>query len=269
MALLAFTLVVALALWVGRIIARSVGEAARAAVAVGEGRPLPPSGTPVAEVNTLMEELRETAAKRQAAEDFLRDSEWRLQLALTAAQLGSWQHDPVRHMLSGDARAKELFDFAGDKMATEELMARVHPEDANRVSTTFRESIGLDPKRSVTEFRLQRRNGEYRWLETLGLAHFDGSGDERRALTVVGTVADITGRKELEEERRARAEKEHLLMREMNHRAKNMLSVVDAIAHQTATSGDGRGRRAVTANMLPASAVRDRGHLFRRLIVQR
>jgi two-component sensor histidine kinase len=74
MALLAFTLVVALALWVGRIIASSVGHAARAAVALGEGRPLAPSGTPVAEVNTLMAELRETAAKRQAAEDFLRDS---------------------------------------------------------------------------------------------------------------------------------------------------------------------------------------------------
>jgi hypothetical protein len=50
MALLAFVLVVALALWVGRIIARSVGHAARAAVALGEGRTLPPSGTPVAEV---------------------------------------------------------------------------------------------------------------------------------------------------------------------------------------------------------------------------
>jgi two-component sensor histidine kinase len=37
-----------------------------------------------------------------------------------------------------------------------------------------------------------------------------------------------------EEERKERAEREHLLMREVNHRAKNMLSVVDAIAHQTA-----------------------------------
>src|SRR5262249_52752651 len=36
-------------------------------------------------------------------------------------------------------------------------------------------------------------------------------------------------------ERREREEKEHLLMREINHRAKNMLSVVHAIAHQTAT----------------------------------
>jgi two-component sensor histidine kinase len=43
-----------------------------------------------------------------------------------------------------------------------------------------------------------------------------------------GTIQDITERKE-------REEKEHLLMREINHRAKNMLSVVDAIAHQTAT----------------------------------
>jgi two-component sensor histidine kinase len=33
----------------------------------------------------------------------------------------------------------------------------------------------------------------------------------------------------------AREEREHLLMREINHRAKNMLSVVDAIARQTAT----------------------------------
>jgi PAS domain S-box-containing protein len=39
---------------------------------------------------------------------------------------------------------------------------------------------------------------------------------------------DITERKE-------REEREHLLMREINHRAKNMLSVVDAIARQTAT----------------------------------
>src|SRR5262249_51541379 len=46
--------------------------------------------------------------------------------------------------------------------------------------------------------------------------------------TMVGTAQDITERKE-------REEKEHLLMREINHRAKNMLSVVDAIAHQTAT----------------------------------
>jgi two-component sensor histidine kinase len=67
-----------------------------------------------------------------------------------------------------------------------------------------------------------------RWVETLGLAYFEGTADEQQAVSFVGTLADITERKE-------REEKEHLLMREINHRAKNMLSVVDAIAHQTAT----------------------------------
>jgi PAS domain S-box-containing protein len=39
-------------------------------------------------------------------------------------------------------------------------------------------------------------------------------------------------------ERKEREEREHLLMREVNHRAKNMLSVVDAIARQTASRDD-------------------------------
>jgi two-component sensor histidine kinase len=65
-------------------------------------------------------------------------------------------------------------------------------------------------------------------VEAHGLAKFESAGPERRVASFVGTVADIT-------ERKQREEQVHLLMREVNHRAKNMLSVVDAIAHQTAT----------------------------------
>ena len=64
-------------------------------------------------------------------------------------------------------------------------------------------------------------------MESHGLAYFAGAGPERRVVSFGGTVRDITERKD-------REEKEHLLMREINHRAKNMLSVVDSIAHQTA-----------------------------------
>jgi hypothetical protein len=68
MALLAFTLVVGLALWLGRVIARSVGHAAHTAIVWGEGGPLSLNGTPVAEINTLMAELRTSAARRQTSE---------------------------------------------------------------------------------------------------------------------------------------------------------------------------------------------------------
>jgi two-component sensor histidine kinase len=105
----------------------------------------------------------------------------------------------------------------------------VHPDDAEGVWAALR--TALDPvqaKRSPTQFRLQRGDGTVRWMETQGLAHLEGAGRERRVVSFSGTVQDVTERKEQQE-------RERLLMREVSHRAKNMLSVVNAIVHQTAT----------------------------------
>src|SRR5262249_24337302 len=84
-----------------------------------------------------------------------------------------------------------------------------------------------NPKRSPREYRVQRRGGEVRWAEVNWLAHFDSTWSEPRTTSVVGVVQDITERKE-------REERERLLVREVNHRAKNMLSLVQAIARQIA-----------------------------------
>jgi PAS domain S-box-containing protein len=228
-ALAAFALVVALASWLGRLIARSVGHAARAATTLGKGGPLPSGDTPVAEVDTLMAELRGAAARRQAAEDLLRDSKDRLQLALNAARLGWWQYDPGRGVVSWDMRSKEILGIGEDGTALEEVMKLVHPNDAERVRTAFETARDpSDPKPYAFAFQVQRGDGEVRYAEVHWLAYFEGAGRERRAASVVGIVADVT-------ERNEREERERLLMREINHRAKNMLSVVDAIAHQTAT----------------------------------
>jgi PAS domain S-box-containing protein len=229
MALLAIALVVASALWLGRVIARSVGHAARAATALGEGGPMPLSGTPIAEVDTLMAELREAAARRQAAEDLLRHSKDRLQLALNAAELGWWQYDPLHRVILVDTRLKEIFDFTSHEPSIEEFMKRVHPDDAERVWADREAALDpVDPKPYAHEYRIQRRDGEVRWVETHGLAYFEGAEHERRLASFVGTAEDVSERKE-------REEKVYLLMREVSHRAKNMLSVVHAIAHQTAS----------------------------------
>jgi PAS domain S-box-containing protein len=166
---------------------------------------------------------------RKHAEQELQASKDRLQLAFDATQLGWWQHDLLRGIGSGDARFKEIFDVTADEISIEDLMKRVHPDDAERFWADRQASLDpANPKRTVSEFRIRRRNGEVRWVEAHRLAYIEGAGPERRAVSFGGTVQDITERKE-------REEKEHLLMREINHRAKNMLSVVDAIAHQTAS----------------------------------
>ena len=167
--------------------------------------------------------------EREQDERAGRASKDRLQLALNAAQLGSWEYDPLTRRVAGDARCQEIFDVAKNEAPIEELLNPVHPDDVERLWAAIAASLDpVDPQRSATAFRLRRRNGEVRWVETLGLAYFEGAGHERRPVSMVGTAQDITERKE-------REERERLLMREINHRAKNMLSVVDAIAHQTAT----------------------------------
>ncbi len=155
-----------------------------------------------------------------------KESKDRLQLALDAAQLGWWQYDPRRRVVAGDTRFKEIFDVASDEVPiVEEIMKRVHPDDAERVLANIQAALDpADPKQYADEYRVQRNDGAVRWLEAHGLAYFKGA--ERRATSAVGTIADITQRKEQEE-------KLHLLVREVNHRARNMLGVVDAIARQS------------------------------------
>ena len=170
------------------------------------------------------------AIQREQAAQTIQASRDRLQFTLDMAKLGSWQYDPRRRVLKGDTRFKEIFDVTTDEMPIEDLKKLVHPDDAERFWADREASIDLaDPMRSLShEYRVQRRNGEVRWVAVRWFAYFDGDPCERGAASVVGSVHDITKRKR-------RKERERLLMSEINHRAKNLLSVVDAIAHQTAT----------------------------------
>jgi PAS domain S-box-containing protein len=171
--------------------------------------------------------IQDLSGRKQAERD-LQVSKDRLQLAFDATQLGWWQYDPIRSMGRVDTRAQEIFDIAADGATVEEFIKRVHPDDVERVWTSM--LAAFDPanlKPLSIEYRVRHGDGKVRWVENHGLAYFEGAGRERRAVSLVGTVQDITERKE-------REEKEHLLMREVNHRAKNMLSVVQVIAHQTA-----------------------------------
>jgi PAS domain S-box-containing protein len=197
-ALLAIALVAASAFWLGRTTTRSVGHAARTAVALGEGGPMPVSETPVAEVDTLMAELREAAARRQAAEHDLQASKDQLQLAFDATKLGWWRYDPLRDVGSGDARFKVIFDVIADEVSIEDLMKRVHPYDVERFWAN--RQAALDPVNPTPyvhhEYRVRRRDGTVRWVEANALAYFEGAGAERRAVSLGGTVQDITERKE-------------------------------------------------------------------------
>ena len=178
--------------------------------------------------NVILITVMRYAIERKRDEQALQASKDRLQFALDAALLGWWQYDPHRRVISVDTRFREIFDVATDEMPVEEIKKLVHPDDAERLWADHQASLDpANPKRSPHEYRVQRRGSKVRWAEVHWLAHFDVARHEPGCTGVVGVVQDITERKE-------REERERLLMREVNHRAKNILSLVHAIARQTA-----------------------------------
>ena len=132
--------------------------------------------------------------------------------------------DAAGRMVFLSHTAERLLGYPIADRRGKSIFEDLHPDDVARV-WAIREA-GFHPAAPEHEYRIQRRDGGVRWVESRRLSYFEGTGRERR-LVRFGTIGDITERKQQEE-------REHLLMREVSHRAKNMLNVVDSIARQTA-----------------------------------
>jgi two-component sensor histidine kinase/CheY-like chemotaxis protein len=76
-----------------------------------------------------------------------------------------------------------------------------------------------------TEFRVHRPNGEVRWCTATAVATAD---DKNRIVRISGVTTDIT-------ERRRTEERQAFLAREVDHRARNVLAVVQSILRLTKT----------------------------------
>lgn len=124
----------------------------------------------------------------------------RLQIALSASQQGVWDYDLVSGLMTYSDRAKEIYGVPADQPVTfEQIRDATHPEDLPVTLAQFERAI--DPKvrdRSSYEYRIVLPDGTVRWTAAFGEALFAGSGSERRPVRYVGTIQDITGRKNAE-----------------------------------------------------------------------
>jgi PAS domain S-box-containing protein len=182
------------------------GLAAEAAVAIDNAQLL----------NALQRELEH----RRTAEADLAESEARLRLATQAANIGTWDFDPLSGELRWDATCKEFFGLSPDAEVTYEsaFLAGLHPED--RASADAEVQRALDPA-GTGEFAIEYRtvgieDGRERWIAAHGSAIFS----EGRAVRFIGTVLDTTARKQTEERLRALNEQlEHEVQAEVSRRS--------------------------------------------------
>ncbi|MBU2532837.1 MAG: PAS domain S-box protein, partial [Alphaproteobacteria bacterium] len=168
---------------------------------------------------------------RKEAEARLRASEARQRIATQAAGLGvfEWFIAENRVVWEND-RMYELFGLSPTDAAVsrEAFFAEyIHPDDIDAFECAVRAGV-KDGDNFAATCRIHRKSdGVMRWLEFAGRLQFGADGNPDR---VIGVVADIT-------ERQRHEQHIQLLMREVNHRSKNMLALIQAIARQTVANG--------------------------------
>jgi two-component sensor histidine kinase/integral membrane sensor domain MASE1 len=168
-------------------------------------------------------------SERRRREAALMASEARLRSILEATDVVAWDvdlvHDTVNAIGPATRFAKAQPGLQPITVTT--AVESVHPADRDRVQAAFAAALqGRAPYR--TEFRIPLPGGSVRWVASEGTVMRDREG---RPLRVLGINQDITSRKAGEEHVK-------LLMREISHRARNLLSVVQVMARRTAGAGD-------------------------------
>src|SRR3569833_1958827 len=145
-----------------------------------------------AETVRLHREVEAEQDRRWTILHELEESQERLRLAVEAADLGTWDFDPVSGTLNWSARCKALFGLPPDAEVNYELFLRgLHPDDRRRVHETVQALLdsGGHARFSVQYRTIGMHDGVLRWLAAEGRAYFDANG---RAVRFIGTVHDIT-----------------------------------------------------------------------------
>jgi PAS domain S-box-containing protein len=180
------------------------------------------------ELERLNVELEQRVATRTAELETstaqLLKSEQRRTLAIAAGNMGSWDWDRASGECMWDEGQCRIFgvDPKNFTPSPENTRALIHPDDWAVLQ------IGLDQllrqgESFQSEFRVLRPHGPVRWCIGSAAATADPSG---RVVRISGVTIDITDRKEAEE-------RHVLLAREVDHRARNALALVQSIIRLT------------------------------------
>jgi PAS domain S-box-containing protein len=161
--------------------------------------------------------------EQKEAERAVHDAGQRLRLALEASRMGDWSWDPVEDRVDLSERAAGILGAHSCVITLRRLQQRVHPEDRKMVLDTMQRSARAGSSYAI-EYRIQHGStGSECWVASRGRGNYDERG---RLTGIFGVVEDITARKKAEEA-------QTILLHEVDHRAKNVLAVVQSLVRMT------------------------------------
>ena len=138
-----------------------------------------------------------SVARRMEAE--LRENKERLELALSAGQMGTWEWTVGGGQIAVSSQVREMLGVSADTPldTRDAYFSYVHPDDRDGLAARMRghiESGSTD--RFVNDYRVVRPDGAVRWFRSSGRAIRGPAGEIR----ILGTVSDVTESRALEEQ---------------------------------------------------------------------
>jgi PAS domain S-box-containing protein len=168
--------------------------------------------------------VAERTAELEASNARLVQSEQGRSLALVAGQMGSWEWHIAANQGTWDEGQYRIFGVepGSFQISTDNVRNLLHPDDWEPLRQVVLRMAKGERTQQV-EFRVRRPNGELRWCTGTAAASVDGAGNVAR---ISGVTIDVTERKEAEE-------RQVLLAREVDHRARNALAIIQSIIRLT------------------------------------
>ncbi len=172
----------------------------------------------------LEDRVRARTAELEESHSRLLESEQRRSLAIAAGKMGSWDWDWINGDCLWDEGQYQILgvDPGSFELTAGNIQGVVHPDDLHQLREAWANFV-KGAKSHEAEFRIVRPNGEVRWCTGTAAASTDKDG---RVIRVSGVTVDITERKLAEE-------RQNLLSREVDHRAKNALALAQSIVRLT------------------------------------
>src|SRR5260221_495558 len=208
----------------------------------------------LAQLNSELESrVAERTSALEASNKRLLQSERGRSIALAVGNMGSWQLQVGDDRFFWDEGQYRIFDVdRGFEPTLDDVKTFVEESDWERLTKSFANATPVN-NALQTEVSIKRRSGEKRLCMIAAAVSFDEGGQISR---VDGVTVDITDRREAER-------RQALLAREVDHRARNALAIVQSVIRLTSThestdafkeAVDGRVRALAQAHELLAQS---------------
>lgn len=171
-------------------------------------------------------------SERKRAEEALHDSEQRLQVAIEAADLGTWELDLTTDSAGiRSLRHDQIFGYDEPQPTWSQAIAERHVVEDDKA--TFRRAFerAAETGRLTCEVRVQWPDGSIHWISPLGRTYYDEAG---KPVRMAGVVVDVSERRRAEEELRDSEERSRVLRAELLRasRLSEIGRMAAALAHE-------------------------------------